>query len=83
MKVAILWVVALCSLVWKKLTDISEVPVAFVIRAMSALIMEAASTSEMLVNFYHTTLHSNPEDSHPHSGVVRTPKFFRYIPFQN
>jgi hypothetical protein len=26
--------------------------------------MEAASTSEIMVNFYQTTWHSNPEDSH-------------------
>jgi hypothetical protein len=30
-----------------------------------ALMMEAVSTSEMLVNFYQTTLHNIPEDSHP------------------
>jgi hypothetical protein len=29
-----------------------------------ALMMEAATTSEMLVNFYQTTWHYNPEDSH-------------------
>jgi hypothetical protein len=29
-----------------------------------ALMMEAARTSEMLVNFYQTTWHYNPEDSH-------------------
>jgi hypothetical protein len=29
-----------------------------------ALMMEAASTSETLVNFYHTTRRYNPEDSH-------------------
>jgi hypothetical protein len=28
--------------------------------------MEAARTSETLVNFYQTTRHYNPEDSHPH-----------------
>jgi hypothetical protein len=32
----------------------------FIIRAR----MEAARTSEMLVNFYQTTRHYNPEDSH-------------------
>jgi hypothetical protein len=30
--------------------------------------MGAASTSEMLVNFYQTTQHYNPEDSHLHSN---------------
>jgi hypothetical protein len=29
-----------------------------------ALMMEAARTSETLVNFYQTTRHYNPEDSH-------------------
>jgi hypothetical protein len=29
-----------------------------------ALMMEAANTSEMLVNVYQTTLSDNPEDSH-------------------
>jgi hypothetical protein len=29
-----------------------------------AMMMEAARTSEMLVNFYQTTQHYNPEDSH-------------------
>jgi hypothetical protein len=31
-----------------------------------ALMMEAASTSETLVNFYQTTWRYNPEDSHLH-----------------
>jgi hypothetical protein len=31
-----------------------------------ALMMQAASTSEMLVNFYQTAWHNNPEDSHLH-----------------
>jgi hypothetical protein len=35
-----------------------------VIRAM---MMEAASTSETLVNFYQTTWHYNPEDNHLHT----------------
>jgi hypothetical protein len=32
--------------------------------AVFALMMEAASTSETLVNFYQTTRRYNPEDSH-------------------
>jgi hypothetical protein len=32
-----------------------------------ALMMEAASTSETLVNFYQTTRRYNPEDSHLHT----------------
>jgi hypothetical protein len=30
------------------------------------LMMKTASTSETLVNFYQTTRHNNPEDSHIH-----------------
>jgi hypothetical protein len=36
---------------------------ASIIRAMSALMMEVARTSETLVNFYQTTRCYNPEDS--------------------
>jgi hypothetical protein len=32
-----------------------------------ALMMEAASTSETLVNFYQTTRRNNPDDSHLHT----------------
>jgi hypothetical protein len=32
-----------------------------------ALMMEAASTSEMSVNFYQTTRRNNPEYSHLHT----------------
>jgi hypothetical protein len=52
MKMAVFWVVAPCSLV-----EVS------IIRAI-ALMMEAARTSETLVNFYQTTRYYNPEDSH-------------------
>jgi hypothetical protein len=34
---------------------------------VEALRMEAASTSETLVNFYQTTRRYNPEDSHLHN----------------
>jgi hypothetical protein len=34
------------------------------IKAIIALMMEAASTSKTSVNFYHTTQRYNPEDSH-------------------
>jgi hypothetical protein len=40
---------------------------ASIIRAMSALMMEAASTSETSVNFYQTTRRLNPEDSPLHA----------------
>jgi hypothetical protein len=42
------------------LTNVSEVLAASII----ALMMEAARTSETLVNFYQTTRSYNPEDSH-------------------
>jgi hypothetical protein len=34
--------------------------------------MEAASTSEMSVNFYQTTRRNNPEDSHRDNIFVET-----------
>jgi hypothetical protein len=37
---------------------------ASIIRVMSHLMMEAASTSETLANFYQTTQHNIPEDNH-------------------
>jgi hypothetical protein len=66
LKMAVFWVVAPCSLV--KFTNVSEVLAASILRAMIiiALIMEAARTSET-VNFYQTTRHYNPEDSHLHT----------------
>jgi RNase adaptor protein for sRNA GlmZ degradation len=46
-----------------KFTDVSEVLAASTIRAI-VLMMEAARTSETLVNFYQTTRRCNPEDGH-------------------
>jgi hypothetical protein len=37
---------------------------ASIIRVIIALMIEVASTSETLVNFYQTTWSNNPEDSH-------------------
>jgi hypothetical protein len=54
---AVFWVVAACSLI--EVTQVLEVLAASIIKAM-----EAARTSEMLVNFYQTTRCYNPEDSH-------------------
>jgi hypothetical protein len=55
--------------IWYKFTDVSEATAASIIRAITliALIMEAASTSETSVDFYHTTLRNNPEVSHLHT----------------
>jgi hypothetical protein len=38
---------------------------------MIALMMEAARTSEELVNFYQTTRLYNPEDSHPPCILIK------------
>jgi hypothetical protein len=56
MKMTVFWDVVLCSLV-----DVSEVLAASIIRAV---MMEAASTSEMSVSFHQTTWCNIPEDSH-------------------
>jgi hypothetical protein len=60
MKMAVFWVVAPSSLV--------EVYQYFrstcCLHHQGALMMEAASTSEMSVNFYQTTWCYNPADSH-------------------
>jgi hypothetical protein len=54
-------------LVWrKKFTDVSEVLTAYIIRAI-ALMTEAVCTSETSLNFYQTTRHNIPEDSHLHT----------------
>jgi hypothetical protein len=57
--------------VWLKFTDISEVLVASIFRAiykprglLIALMMEAKSTSETSENFYQTTQRNIPADSH-------------------
>jgi hypothetical protein len=49
---AVFLVVAPCSLV-----EVYQ-------ETLIALMMEAARTSEMLINFYQTTRRYNPEDSH-------------------
>jgi hypothetical protein len=61
-KMAVFWLAAPCILV--------EVYRRFRVACClhhQALMMEAASTSETSVNFYQTTWHYNPEDSHLHS----------------
>jgi hypothetical protein len=44
-----------------------------------ALMMEAAKTSETLVNFYQTTRHYNPEDSNPGKIIVFTTIFLETV----
>jgi hypothetical protein len=46
-----------------EVTNVSELLAASII----ALMMEAASTSEMSVNFYQTMWHNNPEGCHLHT----------------
>jgi hypothetical protein len=55
LKMAIFWVVAPCSLV-----QVYR-------RFRGALMMDAVSTSETLVNVYQTTRRNNPQDSHLHT----------------
>jgi hypothetical protein len=43
------------------------------------LMMEAASTSETLVNFYQTTRRNNPEDSHLHTHRHENLKYHSII----
>jgi hypothetical protein len=49
-------------LVWYKFTDVSEVLTSSNMRAITILIMEAVSTSEMSVNFYQTIQRYITED---------------------
>jgi hypothetical protein len=48
---------------WYEFINVSEVLVAS-IRAITAMMMDAVSTSETSVNFHQTTRRYNPEDSH-------------------
>jgi hypothetical protein len=41
--------------------------------------MEAARTSETLVNFYQTTRHYNPEESHLHTDCCENPISYTII----
>jgi hypothetical protein len=64
---AVLWVVALCSLV--EVYQSFRGPCCLHNQGdqgegIIALMMEAARISETLVNFYQTTRHYNSEDSH-------------------
>jgi hypothetical protein len=44
-----------------------------------SLMMEAARTSETLVNFYQTTWHYNPEDSHVHTRRRENLKSYNHV----
>jgi hypothetical protein len=62
---AVFWVVAPYILV-----------AASIIKTIIALMMEAARTSETLVNFYQTTRRYNPEDSHLRTHRHENLKFY-------
>jgi hypothetical protein len=77
-KMTVFWVVTPCSLV--------EVHCHFrgacCLHHQIALIMEAASTSETSMNFYHTQC-NNPKDSHLHTCHYENPKTQLYSAFHN
>jgi hypothetical protein len=63
MKMDVFWVAAPCSLV--EVYQYSTCCLHYQgDESLIALMMEAASTSETLVNIYQTTRRYNPEDSH-------------------
>jgi hypothetical protein len=53
--------------VWYRFYDVSEVLAALIIREIIVLMIEAASTSETLVNVYQTALLNNPENRPVHA----------------
>jgi hypothetical protein len=61
MKFSVFWNVVPCSPV--EVDDVSEVRTAFIIRAMSPLMMEGVRISETSVNFNVTARRYTPEDS--------------------
>jgi hypothetical protein len=68
--------------VWWKLTDISEVLAASIIRAiLIALMMGATRTSEMFANFYHTTWRNIWEDSYLHTRLHENLKSYQGLPW--
>jgi hypothetical protein len=71
MKMAVFWVVTPCSLVgiYQCLRGTCT--------SIIWVMMEAARTSETLVNFYQTTWHYNPEDSHLHTHCRENLKSYK------
>jgi hypothetical protein len=52
---------------WYKFTDILEMFTASIIKAVTALMMEAVRNSETSVNFYQTIRRNIPPESHLHT----------------
>jgi hypothetical protein len=69
MKIVVFWVVAPCSL--EEVYHRFRGPCCLHHQG-DALMMEAARTSETLVNFYQTTRRYNPENSHPRDYKLLT-----------
>jgi hypothetical protein len=74
---AVLWVVGPRSLV--EVYRRFRVLAASITSAMIALMMEAARTSETLVNFYRTTRRCNPEDSNRHTRRRENLKSYLFL----
>jgi hypothetical protein len=53
------------------------------IKAIIALITDAASISETLVNFYEATRRNNPEDSHLHTRYHEKLKSYQFYIFSS
>jgi hypothetical protein len=47
--------------IWQKLTDVSEVLTASIIRAIGVGLLEVGSTFEMSIGFYETTRRNIPD----------------------
>jgi hypothetical protein len=78
---AVFWDVTPCSLV--EMTDVSEV---LTFSIIIALLMEAVSTSETSVTFYHSTRCNISEDSYLHSLQLTEFKplpFFRFTFYES
>jgi hypothetical protein len=66
-KITVFWDVSLDSLV--NSICVSEVLTDTIIRMGNTLMREVVTTPETSVNFYQTTWHNCPEDSHPHKHI--------------
>jgi hypothetical protein len=74
-KMAVFWVVALCSLVYVYRRFKGSFCLHY--QGLITLMMKAASTSETSINFYQTIQQNNPEDSH----LLTKTNFIQHIQF--